>query len=347
MPSTNSVKSDQAEINGHVSSAKLLQTSEDLVSALRAINTAPLWAQMQRLNPPAPNPQTIPHVWSYDSIRPYLLKAGQLITEKQAERRVLMLGNPARAAPYTTDTLYAGLQLVQPRETAPAHRHTAFACRFIIEGAGGFTAVHGKRVPMRVRDLIVTPTWNWHDHGKKAADEEGGDDQPVIWLDGLDLPSFIHFPVHFVEHYSSARYPAQDFEESDIVYPWDKMQERLDASSNHWVSEPYLKPSGAEIGKIIGASAERLMAGTVSPGIRETSSAVYHVVEGSGYSEVGDSVLKWKKGDTFCIPAWHNYKHYADGENTVYLYRFDDKPMLRALGFYRVEGVDIETYVSE
>jgi gentisate 1,2-dioxygenase len=135
---------------------------------------------------------------------------------------------------------------VQPKETAPAHRHTAFACRFIIEGTGGFTAVHGKRVPMKPRDVIVTPTWNWHDHGKKGADEEGGDDQPVIWLDGLDLPSFIHFPVHFVEHHTAARYPAEDFEESDIVYPWSKMQPKLDASPDEWVSEPYLKPSGAE-----------------------------------------------------------------------------------------------------
>lgn len=99
---------------------------------------------------------------------------------------------------------------------------------------------------MRPRDVIVTPTWNWHDHGKKGANEEGGDDQPVIWLDGLDLPSFIHFPVHFVEHYSSARYPAEDFAESDIVYPWDKMQLQLDVTSDGWVSKPYLKRNGAE-----------------------------------------------------------------------------------------------------
>ncbi|KAF5964850.1 putative gentisate 1,2-dioxygenase oxidoreductase [Fusarium bulbicola] len=330
-----------------VTPAKSLNTSEELVEALKATNTAPLWAQMTRLNPPAPNPQTVPYVWSYDKIKPYLFKAGQLITEKQAERRVLMLGNPAREAPYTTDTLYAGLQLVQPKETAPAHRHTAFACRFIIEGTGGFTAVHGKRVPMKPRDVIVTPTWNWHDHGKKGADEEGGDDQPVIWLDGLDLPSFIHFPVHFVEHHTDARYPAEDFEESDIVYPWSKMQPRLDASPDEWVSEPYLKPSGAEIGRIIGASAERLNPGAKSPEIQETSSAVYHVIEGSGSTQVGDKVLEWKQGDTFCIPTWHKYQHHADNSSKAYLYRFDDKPMLRALGFYRVAGVDVETYVSE
>ncbi|KAH7162007.1 RmlC-like cupin domain-containing protein [Dactylonectria estremocensis] len=258
-----------------------------------------------------------------------------------------MLTNPAREAPYTTDTLYAGLQLVQPRETAPAHRHTAFACRFIIEGRGGFTAVHGQRVPMRPRDVIVTPTWNWHDHGKKGAEEEGGDDQPVIWLDGLDLPNFMHFPVHFVEHYASSRYPAEDKDESPIVFSWEKMSAKLNASSGKWVSVPYLKADGREIGRVIGASAERLDASSESPVVRETASSVYHVIEGSGHSKIGESTISWKQGDTFCIPAWHQYQHFSNEGVKVYLYRFDDKPMLNALGFYRAEGDDIEKFVSD
>lgn len=150
------------------------------------------------------------------------------------------------AAPFTTDTLYAGLQLVQPHEIAPAHRHSAFAVRFIIEGKGGFTAVQGKRVAMRPRDVLVTPTWNWHDHGKKGADEEGGDDSPVIWLDGLDLPNFTHYPVHFNEHFSEARYPATNVSESPIVFPWEKMQARLDAAEGAWASAAYLKADGRE-----------------------------------------------------------------------------------------------------
>jgi gentisate 1,2-dioxygenase len=96
MPSANIKLHDGTRAVDSVTAAKSLQTSEELVEALQATNTAPLWAQMQRLNPPAPNPQTIPHVWSYDHIRPFLVKAGQLITEKQAERRVLMLENPGR-----------------------------------------------------------------------------------------------------------------------------------------------------------------------------------------------------------------------------------------------------------
>lgn len=133
-----------------------------------------------------------------------------------------------------------------PCETAPAHRHAAFAVRFIIEGQGGFTAVHGRRVQMRPRDVLITPTWNWHDHGKKGANEEGGDDSPVIWLDGLDLPEFVHFPVHFNEHFADARYPAEDADDSPIVFPWAKMQSKLDGQKGPWATAAYLKDDGRE-----------------------------------------------------------------------------------------------------
>lgn len=136
-----------------------------------------------------------------------------------------------------------------PNETAPAHRHVAFALRFIIEGEGGFTAVHGQRITMKRGDVILTPTWNWHDHGK---DGQG----PMIWLDGLDLPLFRHFPVHFVEHYQQSRYPARDVEseESPIVFPWAEMKARLDAAAAssgagkmlNWVERRYLKKDGRE-----------------------------------------------------------------------------------------------------
>jgi gentisate 1,2-dioxygenase len=188
-------KTEPPRTNGHTNGHhKDTDSAEKLISELPSTHTLPLWAQMAKLNPPEPNPTCIPHIWRYEQLRPYLLRAGELISEKQAERRVLMLINPAREAPYTTDTLYAGLQLVMPNETAPAHRHVAFAMRFVIEGSGGFTAVHGQRIGMRRGDVILTPTWNWHDHGK---DGEG----PMIWLDALDLPMYRHFPVHFVEHF--------------------------------------------------------------------------------------------------------------------------------------------------
>lgn len=241
------------------------------------------------------------------------------------------------AAPYTTDTLYAGLQLVMPDETAPAHRHTAFAMRFIIEGSGGFTAVHGRRVAMTRGDVILTPTWNWHDHGKDGSG-------PMIWLDGLDLPSFVHFPVHFVEHYKESRYPSADVDTSasQIVFPWVRMKKALDGEGDDWVAKRYLRGDGSEVSKTLGGGAERLNGGKSSPATQETASSVYHVIEGSGHSVIDGEIIRWKRSDTFCIPAWKEYQHFADKEETVYLYRFDDKPMLSALGFYRTKDTDLE-----
>lgn len=71
-------------------------SSERLISELDGTHTLPLWVQMAKLNPPEPNPRCTPHLWRYDEMRPYLLRAGDLVTEKQAERRVLMLVNPSR-----------------------------------------------------------------------------------------------------------------------------------------------------------------------------------------------------------------------------------------------------------
>ena len=101
------------------------------------------------------------------------------------------------------------------------------------------------------------------------------------------------------------------------------------------------------VSKILGGSAARLSRGKSSPAVQETSSSVYHVVEGKGHSIVGEETIRWKNGDTFCIPAWYRYQHFADKSETVYLYRFDDRPMLKSLGFYRVAGIDTEYLASD
>lgn len=316
-------------------------SAEQLIKDLVGTNTLPLWAQMAKLNPAAPNPRCTPYIWRFDEVKPYLLRAGDLISEKQAERRVLMLVNPSREAPFTTDTLYGGLQLVMPNETAAAHRHVAFAMRFIIEGSGGFTAVHGRRIKMQRGDVILTPTWNYHDHGKDGSG-------PMIWLDGLDLPQFRHFPVHFVQHFDKPRYPAEDVDTSNspVVFPWSRMQARLDAGEGDWYSSRYTRADGSEVSRTLGGAAERINAGSSSPSVQETSSCVYHVVSGRGHSEIDGLQLRWKQGDTFCVPAWHKYQHFAGPESTVYLYRFDDQPMIKALGFYRTAEMDVESLVA-
>ncbi|MFP3624826.1 gentisate 1,2-dioxygenase, partial [Burkholderia sp. SIMBA_051] len=72
-------------------------------------------------------------VWRYAEIREHLMEAGRLISAAEAERRVLVLENPAlRGRSAITQSLYAGLQLIMPGEVAPAHRHTQSALRLLL-----------------------------------------------------------------------------------------------------------------------------------------------------------------------------------------------------------------------
>ena len=70
--------------------------TQAFIEGLDAFEVRPLWTQMKKVSPPTPNPTAIPHVWKYDQLRPQLIRAGELVAEKEAERRVLMLINPKK-----------------------------------------------------------------------------------------------------------------------------------------------------------------------------------------------------------------------------------------------------------
>src|SRR5204863_4509699 len=164
-------------------------------------NAAPLWESLAELVPVKPRPRTVPTIWRYDEIRPFLMESGKLITARLAERRVLMLENPGiRGTSQITESLYAGLQLILPGEIAPTHRHTASALRFVIEGTGAYTAVEGERTTMHPGDFILTPSWTFHDHGNPG-------DVPCIWMDGLDFPIVNTFDTAFAEGYPEEMQP--------------------------------------------------------------------------------------------------------------------------------------------
>jgi gentisate 1,2-dioxygenase len=55
---------------------------------------------------------------------------------------------------------------------------------------------------MEEGDVILTPQWQWHDHGHHG-------DSPMIWLDGLDITLYHYFPTHFAQPYSELRYPSE------------------------------------------------------------------------------------------------------------------------------------------
>src|ERR1700751_4033477 len=150
---------------------------QDYYTQLRAQHVTPAWIgggiSME------PRSKAVPHLWRWRDLRPQAMRAAELVGTQQAERRVLRLTNPELSGTSASNTLVANIQIVMPGELARAHRHSAAALRFIIEGRGGYTVVNGERVPMFPGDLVLTPNWSWHDH---ANDTEA----PMIWLDGLD-----------------------------------------------------------------------------------------------------------------------------------------------------------------
>ena len=156
---------------------------------------SPLWPMMRNVLPhDQPNPVTKPALWSFERIRPLLLRAGELTPVEKAERRVLVLNDPGRGkgAMQVTSSIYVGLQLLLPGEKAPAHKHTPSAARIVVEGEGAFTIVDGEKCAMERGDLILTPGGMWHDHGHDGT-------EPVIWLDALDLPLFVFLEGSYAE----------------------------------------------------------------------------------------------------------------------------------------------------
>src|SRR2546426_9150943 len=170
-----------------------------------------------------PVPVELAYRWSWaDVLRPMMVKAYDVVDPVKAERRNLIMVNPGLKRAATTQTLIAAVQGVLPGEIAPAHRHTAGALRFMIEGRGALTNVDGEPCVMDPASLILTPQWCWHDH----ANETG---EPVIWLDVLDVPFVLGIDQWFWEPFPHETQPRSRPAAASplLVYPWDRTETAL------------------------------------------------------------------------------------------------------------------------
>jgi gentisate 1,2-dioxygenase len=321
---------------------------------------APLWERAPGTRVREPVTPAVPYHWNYDDIvRPFMHRAGGLITAREAERRVLILENPGlRGQRRITGSLFAGLQLILPGEVAPAHRHTPAAIRFIIEGHGAYTAVEGERAVMEPGDFILTPSWSWHDHGN----ETGG---PMVWLDGLDTPLVRMLDANFADPMndetqnvtrptgdSLARFGANmvpvDWKPETLSspvfsYPNARSRETLTALSRNGGPDPYhgyklryINPAtGGSPMPTIAAFMALLPGGFDTAPYRSTDGTIYSVVEGTGETIVGETVLRWKPRDIFVVPSWHTHHHRAASEAA--LFSFSDRPVHDLLGLWREE----------
>jgi gentisate 1,2-dioxygenase len=318
---------------------------------------APLWEKLRQLVGSEPKTQCAPAIWRFRDVKAMVMESAELISAKEAERRVLVLENPAlRGQSRITQTLYAGLQLIMPGEIAPAHRHTASAIRFIVDGAGAYTSVEGERTYMSPGDFVLTANWTAHDHGNTS-------ERPMIWLDVLDLPTVNFFESMFAEHLEddSQTVRRQDGDsvaffasgvlpdgaevsakQSPVVnYTYARTRpilERLfkagEIDRRHGARVRYANPAtGGWVMPTMGAQLALLPAGFTGEPYRATDGTIFVCVEGEGSTRIGDKEFAWSPGDVFVAPSWQHYAHTA-GPQSV-LFSISDRPAQEALGIWR------------
>jgi gentisate 1,2-dioxygenase len=323
-----------------------------------------LWKVLNEALTPEPRVKSVPVIWRWREVRPRMLRAGDLVTAEEAERRVLMLLNPGlngRIA--ATSTLFAGMQLILPGEIARTHHHTPSAIRFIVEGEGAYTAVNGEKGAMSKGDYLTTPIWAWHDHGNEGS-------EPVIWLDGLDMPFVINLDAVFFEEFPTETQPISKPVDDSIRrwgsnlrptwetpigegtyspvlnYRWSTTRATLHAlrddqgSPYDGVIMEYINPyTGGPTLPTMAAYLQLLRNGEHTKAHRHVASTVYHVAEGGGYSVIAGQRFDWEEGDTFVVPAWSWHEHASAGGEAV-LFSFSDRPILKSFGLDREEALE-------
>jgi len=332
---------------------------------LRAAHLHPLWRIERNLLTEHPMPRAIPWVWRAADMYPLGERAIRAVpVDRGGERRVLSLGNPGLGgAPYAAGTLWGALQCLGPGETAPAHRHTPGAIRFVLTGTGVWTTVNGDRCDMGPGDLVLTPSWYWHDHTNSG-------DRAMFWFDGLDLPMVEALDAMFYEQYPEYAQPAAGRNRSGQAFAGDPARYTASGTSQRaarpepspllvyrWadtdaellrlarerpeapvVSTEFANPAtGGSVLPTLACSMHRLAVGERGAAVRRTGNSVFVVFRGEGGSEAGGSRLEWAEGDMFVIPSWVPAAHWSRGGAD--LFELSDAPVLRALGLYREETV--------
>ena len=338
--------------------ASISAERQDLYRRMDRHNLAPLWEVLHDLIPNAPATPCRPALWKYREARPYLMEAGKLITAREAIRRVLILENPGlRGESCITQSLYAGLQLILPGEIAPSHRHTQSALRFIVEGSGAYTAVDGERTTMAPGDFIITPSWTFHDHGNPG-------NEPVVWMDGLDIRIVQLFAAQFHEVYpdetqpvvrsegaAAARYgnnlvplgaqPPFGKTSPIFSYPYARSRDSLaklardaDPDPCHGWKMQFVNPlTGGHAMPTIAAFIQLLPKGFATRPYRSTDGTIYSVVEGNGRVKIGGESFEFEPRDSFVAPSWATLEIESRGESV--LFSFSDRPGQEAMGLWR------------
>jgi len=325
--------------------------------------------------PSYPMTSVEPYLWKWAGVHESLLRAGELISLEESERRVVRLVNPGLSGrPSTTHTLQISFQYVKPGENARAHRHTPAALRFVVQGNGAYTTVNGQQCVMEPGDLILTPKLSWHDHSNES-------NEPIVWLDGLDFPLVQALHQVMQERYRERRQPIEKSSErrtgrgedketgrpvrletgtagadnlggvprADFFhYKWRDTERTVRALAQSATARDrfdgdlleFRNPlTGGPTMTTIQCAVQLLSPGHETERHRHTSTVIYHVFRGKGATEIGERCFDWEQGDSFVVPLWYGHRHLnRSSSDDAILFSMSDAPVLRALDLYREEA---------
>lgn len=327
---------------------------------LAELSTLPFWQVPDITDPAGPERG---HVWRWHDIHRELARSREIVDDAAAlQRRALILRNPGLAPPAVgaTATLAASYQMLFPGETAPVHAHSMSALRFGLAGSGGRMIIDGDRVPMEPGDLILTPGWSWHGH------VHPGGDEPVVWLDGLDVPFVMGLRAGFYrdDPHAGNPLPVRDTAGPAVSpatlgpagdragrhspvrrYPWQEaypaLQRLMARAPEHSpvTRLEYRNPvTGGPALATIACLLEGLPAGARTHLSRETASSVIVVARGTGTLTCGGQTFELLPNDAAAIPAWT--WHQLTAHHELVVFRMTDRPIQDAFGLFRAEAAD-------
>lgn len=341
--------------SGGADTAALDELYRDVAEA----DLQPLW-RLPGLMPDTPPLADVAAVWKWKELRQLAERSGDLVPiDRGGDRRVLSLCNPGLdGAPFATTTLWAAVQYLGPGEVAPAHHHTPAALRFVIEGEGVWTLVNGDPVAMAPGDLVLTPSWTWHEHHNPGS-------SPMLWFDGLDIPMVRALDALFFElgpdqmtnravdpvSRSELRWgggaglvPLEGEEPVPysplLAYRWadtDRALARLlegrrSGSGAIRFSDP---ATGRDVMPTMRCSMHRVLGGARTATTRRAGSSAWVTFQGAATARIGGEAFELEQGDLFVVPSWATFG--LDAHEATSLFCVSDAPVLEALGLARSE----------
>lgn len=309
------------------------------------------------MRPSREQPEPEEKVLKWSTIYPLMLEAGE----------VVKLGAGGDADAFRRNM--GGYQIVMPGEKAPAHRHTASAMRFVVMGDGSaYTTTNGEQMFMEPGDLLVQPSFGWHDHSNPGTD-------PVIWMDMLDTsliqmlkvefrtnwPGGEQQPVTHPEGFHSQLYgsvrparligaqlgspqdsPPATYKYRDALKTLELMAAEEEVDPYDGILLEYANPvTGGHTLPTMSAKIQMLRPGEATRPHRHTGVVRYHVMQGQGATLLdldNAQTLEWEDHDGFQVPnwRWHSHRNNSKTEPAI-LFTISDQPIAEAFGFYREE----------